>query len=116
MRQPIQVRTVSTPVIDTNGRAGAVTETVKTIYASVQPADGKTLDALNLARETKAAYVLFTDDVVIIPEGGSPPRVRLFDDEFEVLKCEPWRNGIIDHFRLVAVKSPAVEHVEAVFE
>lgn len=115
MRQPLQVRTVSAPAIDANGRAGAVSEVSKTIYASVQPADGKTLEAMNMIRDTKAAYVLFTEQIVVIPEAGSPPRVTLFGDEYEILKCEPWRNGIIDHFRLVAVKSPPVDHLESAF-
>ena len=115
LRQPITIRFVTSPGFDANGRAQAESERSVLIYASIQPATGKTLDAVQHLRGNVSAFVLFTESPLVIPENGNPPRVKLFGDEYEVVEFQPWRNRLIDHFRLVVAKRAASETLAGAF-
>lgn len=97
---------VSRPVgdYDDNGLYVSGTPTEFTVQASVQPADGQTLESLPHGRREKGAYVLYTDTPVFTVNEDNPDVVTLFGKPYEIVRSEPWQNGMsLDHYRALAV-------------
>lgn len=76
------------------------------IKASVQPASGEDMESLPENRRTLATYRLYTDIHLLENLEGvrNPDVVTLFGEDYEVTKVFPWRNGIIDHYKILATR------------
>jgi hypothetical protein len=113
-RKPIKIRDVAPGAMDANGRWVEGAEVARTIRATVQPASGKDLLALEEGRRNRATYVLYTDSLLEIKDAKNPPRVTLFGDDFEAVHVEPWQNGVRPHFKgLFQKRQKVAEAVDA---
>lgn len=84
--------------------SGTVTESV--IMASLQPDDGKEMQSLPEGRRFSEFYNMFTSsNVETVTAGGANPDIVLVDgEEFEVVKVAPWKNNVINHYKLFVAK------------
>ena len=105
-RKPLQVkRTLSAgKYVNGNYLPGDPVPTLLTIFASVQPATGKVLEALPEGRRNSESYVLYTDSELFTAEvSGSKNAdlVLIFSREFEVIKVKKYQNGVISHYEVL---------------
>ena len=91
------------------GKWSGETEAKEWVYASVQPASDKELLSLEEGRRSRKSFVLFTSTPLETVGVQNPPRIRLFGDDYEVVRSEPWQNGVLSHFRLLVQKLEAVD-------
>ena len=106
-RRKIVVRRMSGGELK-RGRWVGQTETPGEILASVQPATVKDLQALEEGRRQRSSWVLFTSTKLnTIEAGQNPDRVVINGDDCEVVTCDPWQNGVRNHFRILIQKMPA---------
>ena len=78
-----------------------------TIMASVQPAPRKALQALPEGERTSAAYLLYTDTLLLIsnPTTGRGSDFVVIDGEtYKVAGCAPWQNNVIPHYEILVTK------------
>jgi len=71
------------------------------IFSSVQPVSGAVLDTLPENRKSKGVFALYSD--FEFRKGGrpgeQPDRTTIGGDVFECFAVEPWKNGILEHFK-----------------
>lgn len=88
-----------------HGIYSAGTTSTLTIQASVQPTKPNDTLLLPELRRNDKAFVLFSDTVLNLVNGSTPPdRVSLFGETFEILAQDPWQNNVINHYKYVAAK------------
>jgi hypothetical protein len=102
-------RLASGAYVDGTWQAEIVTSTFD-IRASVQPLKPKEMETLPEGRRNSQAYRIYTDIELHTTRHQNPDRVELFGEEFEILSVAVWQNGIISHYKAIAVKleQPAV--------
>jgi hypothetical protein len=99
---------------DLNGRFQESAAMAFGITASVQPSPGRDLLTLPEARRNKVTYTLYTDTALSAGGGQNPDHVTIDGQVYEVVKAEPWQNGILSHYRvLVQLLSEEPATVEA---
>lgn len=103
-RQNITLKRVAPGSYDVNGVwvEGAVTSS--TIAASVQPASGKELDRLPEGRMYKEAFTLYTSTALNADEDNNADQVTIFGKDFTIVNVEVWRNGILPHYKALAIR------------
>jgi len=105
-RRPFTLRTKQPPkrVGPRFEETGIVSES--TIFASLQPNDGKEMASLPEGRRFGEFYDVYTDSPLnTVSVGGPNPDVILVEGiEFEVVKVEDWSNNIINHFRALIAR------------
>ena len=69
------------------------------IKASIQPATVDDLKSLPEGRRTDGAYKLYSDDLIKVED-----IFEINGDSYEVAMCEPWSNGVVNHYKAIAVK------------
>jgi hypothetical protein len=76
-----------------------------TIMASVQPANARDLQCLPEGRRTSKTYRLYSDSSLnALQTTQNPDRVTLTDGVYEVVTKDPWKNGVIEHYKYLVVK------------
>jgi hypothetical protein len=76
-----------------------------TIQASVQPTSNAEVLSLPEGRREKKSFCLYTEtELVSLQQSQNPDRVTLFGEEYEVIKKDPWRNDVINHYKYIVVK------------
>jgi len=73
-----------------------------TIKASVQPLEAGAAAQIADLTQGKAAVRIYTDTALKTADGGEADRIEWFGKTYEVVACEPFQNGILNHFRCVA--------------
>lgn len=83
---------------------GAESETE--IKASVQPATADDMEVLPENRRRDSAYRLYTEEpFTVVSEGTQNPDLVVIDGEdYEIARCEPWKNGLITNYKSLAVR------------
>jgi len=102
-RKPVtMLRPPAGQYVDGRWTEGAPVES--SILASVQPASGQDMESLPEARRTMATYRLYTDTQLYeaLENVRNPDIVVLFGEEYEVVKVFPWRNGVLEHWKVLA--------------
>lgn len=81
-------------------------ETDMTIKASVQPATTEDLQSLPENRRTLGAYRLYSSfEFQTLVEGQkNPDVVTIKGQEYEIAQVDPWENGVINHYKAIAVR------------
>lgn len=74
------------------------------IQASVQPASPNDMIVLPEGQRNAKAFRLYTTAVLRLVTDCNPDRVVLFNEEYEVVRAEPWRNNVISHYKYVVTK------------
>lgn len=79
---------------------------VFTVKASAQPATTEDMQSLPEARRQLGAYRLYSETKFqSLVEGVSNPDVIVIDgDDYEVAQVQPWKNGLIEHYKAIAVR------------
>ena len=74
-----------------------------TIQASVQPIMRKDMQLDPNLRDKKEAFKLFTDTLLLTADAPvqEADKVTVNGNVLEVQSSDPWKNGIIDHIRVV---------------
>lgn len=82
----------------------APTET--TVQASVQPATTEDLQSLPEARRQLGAYRIYstTKFQSLEEDVNNPDIVVIGGFDFEVAQVQPWQNGVIPHYKAIAVR------------
>ncbi len=77
-----------------------------TVLASVQPATPEDLQSLPENRRTLATYRLYTDTQLFRALEGvrNPDTVIINGEEYEIAQVSAWQNGIIGHYKCLAVR------------
>ena len=78
------------------------------IMASVQPADAEDLQSLPENRRLAGAYRLYSDTPFqsLLENEHNPDIVVIYGEDYEIAKCQPWLNGVLEHFKALAVRVP----------
>lgn len=90
-----------------NGRWVTSDDTTFEIQASRQPLKSDQWNSLlNEMQGTKLreAYTLYTNSTLETAEGGSPDRVVIDGEDFEVYKKDNWGNNVINHNKYIVIK------------
>ena len=89
-----------------NGVWVAGAESTLSVKASVQPATTEDLQSLPENRRTLGAYRLYSSTrFQSLVEGEQNPDIIVIDgQDYEVTQVEPWLNGIITHYKALAVR------------
>jgi len=76
------------------------------IQASVQPATTEDLQSLPEGRRQLGAYKLYTDTQLqsVLENANNPDIVVINGEDYEVAQVEPWQNGIVNHYKILAVR------------
>jgi hypothetical protein len=78
-----------------------------TIKGSLQPLNGIELRLLPENRREVASYRIYTDTELFTGAKGSsqsPDRAVLSDGQYEVVRVEPWQNGLVSHYKIFISK------------
>jgi len=76
-----------------------------TIMASVQPAHARDLQCLPEGRRTSKTYRMYSDSSLnSLQTTQNPDRVTLSDGVYEVVTKDPWKNGVVEHYKYLVVK------------
>ena len=105
-RQPLIV-TRKTGGDFVNGIWTPGTTTDVDISASVQPASPDDMQRLPEGRRQEKAYVLRSDQELIETNDNaeqSADLVTIGGEDYEVVRCSRWQNGIINHFESLVVR------------
>ena len=76
---------------------------IQTGTGSIQPLKGRDLENLPELRERGASYWIYTKtELRTALEGSHNSDHVVFNGKtFEVIKCEPWENSLINHFKVL---------------
>ena len=81
------------------------TPTISSVMVSVQPANARDLQCLPEGRRTSKTYRLYSDiSLNALQTTQNPDRVTLTDGVYEVVTKDPWKNGVIEHYKYLVVK------------
>lgn len=78
-----------------------------TVLTSVQPAGKNDLEMLPEGRRQARSFVLYTSRPLRGADDAGdvqPDRVKIAREWYEVVRVEPWRNNLINHYRTVVVR------------
>lgn len=75
-----------------------------TLRTSVQAPKDSDLQLLPEGRRTERAYVLYSKQVI-----READILNIYGDDYEVLNVAVWQNGIIPHYKAIAVKMTKME-------
>ena len=75
-----------------------------TILASVQPLEMHEMEALPEGRRNHKAYWLFTSTQLNIVGTQNPDIITIDSEDYEVIKQQPWQNGVISHYETLVVE------------
>lgn len=67
--------------------------------ASVQPTKPSDLQRLSEGDRIKRSYTLYSKTQILEKD-----RVAINNEEYEVMNVEVWQNGVIPHYKAIAVK------------
>jgi len=81
-------------------------ETTLTVKASVQPATTEDLQSLPENRRQLGAYRIYTDSELksVVENANNPDKVVIDSTDYEVAQVQPWKNGLIEHYKALAVR------------
>lgn len=83
-------------------------EQSSTIYCSVQPAKlGEDVLSLPEGRRISDYRRFYSDVLLPIPEdqeGQQPSLIYVGPDKYQIKERNPWQNGIINHYKYIAVR------------
>ena len=89
-----------------DGRWVEGSETELTIKTSVQPLNGKELEALPEGRREKSSYKGYTSLYMqTVQNSENPDRIVIDGDEYEIFTVENWQSNIINHYKFIAQKT-----------
>jgi len=105
LRKPLKVKRVATgSYVSGEWVDGTVSEI--TIHASVQPMNANDLQSLPENRRAEGGFKLFSDErFQTVSEGErNPDIVEIEGEDYEIASCDPWKNGLIEHHKSLAVR------------
>lgn len=76
------------------------------IKASVQPATAEEMESLPEARRNLGVYKLYTDTQLqnLLENANNPDIVVIGGHDYEIMRCEPWQNNIVNHYKALAAR------------
>lgn len=103
LRQTVAVKRPTGNGTWTKGQFTASATTSFNILASIQPLSGNEMQSLPEGRREKEAIRLYTStELKIAAEGGANADVvTIAGKDYEVIAVYPWRNGILNHFKVI---------------
>lgn len=77
-----------------------------TIKASVQPASTEEMETLPEARRAQGVYTLFSSTKFqsLQENTNNPDIVVINSQDYEIMRCEPWQNGLLNHYKALAAR------------
>lgn len=82
-------------------------DTTFTVKASLQPVKGNEMALLPENRRDNSLLKMYTDTELFTSEKGSSGNadiVQINGDDYEVVQCLPWLNGVINHYKVFVAK------------
>jgi hypothetical protein len=78
-----------------------------TIKASVQPLSANELQTLDEGRRSQTVYRLISKTPLtsVVINEQNPDLVRIGNVDFEVFQCDPWQNGLCNHYSILVSKA-----------
>ena len=96
------------PVATSNAEGDIIAGTPEdgVIKASVQPVTGEAMQRVAELEGYGKAYRLFSSDSVNVAQPGvaSADQIEIYGEFCEVVQCQPWQNGIRNHFEILVAK------------
>lgn len=77
------------------------------IKASKQPVKGSEMAQLPENRRENSLFKMFTDTELFTAEKGSSGNadiIKIDGDDYEVVQCLPWLNGVFNHYKIFVSK------------
>ena len=102
--------TVTRPDMAGTWQKGRYIESTKSTFeitASVQPLSPKEMEMLPEGRRNKESYRIYTDTELNPASQDSKINADIIEingNNFEVLGCNRWQNGILNHYKILASK------------
>lgn len=80
--------------------------TTITVKASAQPATTEEMETLPEARRSQGVYKLYSDSRFqsVLENANNPDIVVIDGQDYEVMRCEPWKNNIVNHYKALAAR------------
>lgn len=76
-----------------------------TIKASVQPISAHDLMTLEEGRRNSRGFTIITETKLnlSVAPNQNPDIIVIDGDDYEVVAIQPWKNGVINHFRVMVM-------------
>ncbi len=107
-RKPIKVWRYTEPaVLGKDGRFTIAEPTEITIKASVQPLKATEMEALPEGRRGSRAVKVYSDTELLMVDqqsGQQPDQFEWLGRRYEVVGCDAYQSGVINHYRAYAVE------------